>query len=451
MNITTLNTIGLDGVIIKKGGGGTSVASLMTEVTWQELKDLRDSGKLVAGMKYRMIDYDTYASLGGTQSAMHPFDLILTALDEKTLDEKCSAIQSARDVDGYFANSNLTTWEVYYCLDNDISRFAAAAVGGKYITASFDGEVIEGKYFGKYTVEGIEYEGWSATFMGLLELILLTETLTPSLGDIVKVTYSGGSTIIGESTFLSYEEKMAGKGFIYRLVDEAHNDIPYDFKNIMFSRMLTDGKLNTESGTSTFCYTFSSIAEDYTISDHSLMPKDKCVRNTFGEGYDVVFLNGYDDVCKYNIITYANNVTFGSDCSNNKLHQCLMSFFGDNFSSNKADSVIVSCNLGDDFYENIIEGTFSSNTIGEYCTKNKFTRFTSNTMGGNIWECEFTGVSNCTIESSATGYSVARNYHISNLPQDTSVLLKDRNYPTFITINKNNEVKEFTIDDIINI
>ena len=102
----------------------------MINGTWVELKALRDDGKLIAGMKYRMIDYDTYTSQEGTSSAMHPFDLILTALDESHFSEECSAIQSARDVDGYFANSNLGAWKVWYCLDNNISRFSWAAVNG---------------------------------------------------------------------------------------------------------------------------------------------------------------------------------------------------------------------------------------------------------------------------------------------------------------------------------
>ena len=127
MNVVSLNNVSLDGNIIRKGasGGGGNV-SLMTEVTWQELKDLRDNGGLIAGHKYRMIDYDTYTSQEGTQSAMHPFDLILTALDEKTLSEECSAIQSARDVDGYYYNINLKSWDVRYCLDNDTKKYAWA-------------------------------------------------------------------------------------------------------------------------------------------------------------------------------------------------------------------------------------------------------------------------------------------------------------------------------------
>jgi hypothetical protein len=30
-----------------------------SEITWQELKDLKDNGQLVPGRKYRMIDYET--------------------------------------------------------------------------------------------------------------------------------------------------------------------------------------------------------------------------------------------------------------------------------------------------------------------------------------------------------------------------------------------------------
>jgi hypothetical protein len=30
-----------------------------SEITWQELKDLKDNSQLVPGRKYRMIDYET--------------------------------------------------------------------------------------------------------------------------------------------------------------------------------------------------------------------------------------------------------------------------------------------------------------------------------------------------------------------------------------------------------
>ena len=108
---------------LPEGGGEGGSAPMMIEVTWEELVALRDANNLTAGQMYRITDYETMTSKEGSQAAGHPFDIIVTALDNKTLDEKASAIWSARDTEGYFANSNLPAWDVRYCLDNDINRF----------------------------------------------------------------------------------------------------------------------------------------------------------------------------------------------------------------------------------------------------------------------------------------------------------------------------------------
>ena len=105
------------------------VAELMTPVTYEELKTLRDNAELVAGMFYRITDYVTTSIQEATQSAGHQFDIIVRALDEKTLDEEAKAIQSENDE--YFANSNLTGWQVWYTLDNDTSKYAWASENGK--------------------------------------------------------------------------------------------------------------------------------------------------------------------------------------------------------------------------------------------------------------------------------------------------------------------------------
>lgn len=236
------------------GQGGTSVASLMTEVTWQELKDLRDSGKLVAGMKYRMIDYDTYTSQEDTQSAMHPFDLILTALDNKTLSEECSAIQSARDVDGYFAISNLGAWKVWYCLDNDTTRFGW--VVSKGVICSLDGGVLHLDYFGDFEWNGVTYTAYRIDYGKLAGLgassylYALYSNDVPNVGDTPTYVLLDG-TALGEEGFIDQTADMGqmlvvssvsevdGKGVIYRLVDERQNDICYDFKNILISGSYT--------------------------------------------------------------------------------------------------------------------------------------------------------------------------------------------------------------------
>jgi hypothetical protein len=273
----------------------------MVNVTYAELKALRDEGKLIAGQMYRMTDYETTCTWENTQVAGHPFDLVLTALDNKTLDEKCSAIQSARDKDGYFANSNLAAWEVRYCLDNDAERFVWMNADWEYVT-------------------------WV---------------------------------------------DANGKGVIYRLVDEAENDVPYDFKNIMFSRPLTKGKYDAENGVDTFCYTFSCIDEDtYAIEDHSVKEPDYCYNNKLGDRcYDNVFIS-YD--CRCN--------TLGNDCCHNTFQNCMSNVLGDGcafiyFSESTNNTVGNHCydiTFIDTGYDNVLGDGCSNITLGEYCESNTF-------------------------------------------------------------------------------
>ena len=142
------------------------VTDLLIEKTWLELKTLRDSGNLVLGQQYRITDY--VATTNGntnSRSANHPFDIIVTADDERTLNEHARAIMHETVLDfspdtqcevgcfykyngsvykcvtvhtgewnandftaesPYFYGCDLTAWDVWYCLDNDTSRFAWA-------------------------------------------------------------------------------------------------------------------------------------------------------------------------------------------------------------------------------------------------------------------------------------------------------------------------------------
>ena len=271
MNTISLNSISLEGNVIRKdaSSGGGSVP-LMTEVTWQELKDLRDNGQLTAGHKYRMIDYDTYTSQEGTQSAMHPFDLILTALDNKTLSEECSAIQSARDVDGYFANSNLGAWRVWYCLDNDTARFSWAAEKGILIAGADTTTIMCSKlqYSNIVVYDENQNEISGVEFyiaipygkkQGLLMYICIDSNVAVGENPMYMVYYNtndypfelegmsvppqSGIAVIMDIIDVTSVSKsdIVGKGVIYRLIDEEmNNDIYYDFKNIMFKSPYDD-------------------------------------------------------------------------------------------------------------------------------------------------------------------------------------------------------------------
>lgn len=105
-------------------------------------------------MQYRITDYACTTTQENTKSAGHPFDIIVTADSENTLNEKARAIQHEGDT--YFADCDLSAWKIWYCLDNDATRFA-----------------------------------WA--------------------------------------------DSVNGKGVIYRMIDEWNNDVPYDFKNIMYN------------------------------------------------------------------------------------------------------------------------------------------------------------------------------------------------------------------------
>lgn len=66
-------------------------SELMQEVTYSELKNLRDNGELIPGLSYRITDYDCMTSEDYTISAKHKFDIIVTADDEHTLNENARA------------------------------------------------------------------------------------------------------------------------------------------------------------------------------------------------------------------------------------------------------------------------------------------------------------------------------------------------------------------------
>lgn len=117
---------GLQGPRGKTGSKGDpgSIKNVMRSISYSELKELRDSSNLVAGVFYRITDYETITTQANTRSAGHPFDIIVQALDESTLSEDAYAIQ--RDGDEYFANAKLEGWKLKYTIDNDTTRFSWA-------------------------------------------------------------------------------------------------------------------------------------------------------------------------------------------------------------------------------------------------------------------------------------------------------------------------------------
>lgn len=106
----------LDAIVDAIGEGGGGGSSDPVAITYNELKTLRDGGGLTVGGKYRITDYVATTVQEGTQSANHPFDIIVTATAANKLDESASA--ALHQGDDYFANCDLSKWRLMYSLDN---------------------------------------------------------------------------------------------------------------------------------------------------------------------------------------------------------------------------------------------------------------------------------------------------------------------------------------------
>ena len=164
-------TIGDEGDIV------TNVTSPMIEVTYDEIKELRDNSKLIPGYKYRIIDYYCGTTQEGTCSAGHIFDIIVEAITTNELNENARAIN--HDGDTYFADSNLNAWELKYSLDNNGDRFLwAQTVPVSAVTITFNNTEV------------------SSTSLNLGTTATLTATVAPSNASNKTVIWTSSDSTI---------------------------------------------------------------------------------------------------------------------------------------------------------------------------------------------------------------------------------------------------------------
>ena len=142
-------------------GSGGGVADLMVEITYGELKSLRDSGGLVPGMKYRITDYDCVTFQSQTKSAHNQFDVIVTADDERTLNENARAINHKYEVEGernvsYVSMKYGSSHQIYFTSHNGekcVGLLFAQDSDRYYWLTKMEGEFVN--VMSKYT-EGFE-------------------------------------------------------------------------------------------------------------------------------------------------------------------------------------------------------------------------------------------------------------------------------------------------------
>ena len=102
---------------VSKGGGATG----SIKITYKDLKELRDTQKLIPGTYYRIIDYETKVNVYNAKSAGHLFDILVLAIDTNAISKYAYATHTDRDT--YFNDRKLDSWYLEYCLDNDKTKF----------------------------------------------------------------------------------------------------------------------------------------------------------------------------------------------------------------------------------------------------------------------------------------------------------------------------------------
>lgn len=352
--------------IKEKLGPIDSSSNGLTEVTWQELKGLRDNSKLSPGSLYRITDYQCTTTQKNTKSAGHQFDIVLLALsenklaeegwammhdniydvtfadgvtkkcwvyitdeenkvadlvivdtllgyasigydedDELTLDTQNHTATCVFTIDeitdenltyNYFQNSKLEAWKVWYCLDNDKSRFAWADDSVPQIYSN-DDEIWLERDITK------DRDNRFAWYNSGDDITYYTDNMMPRVGEQMYIFVNGwssGGEVGGVKGF--------GRGVIYRLIDEWNNDCPYDFKNIQYKRKVDSINLPTIGNdvNESFFYTFSIVNEDnHEILDASIFAK-KFVNDEQGEGR--CYSNFISSIDEYTADVSTNNI-----------------------------------------------------------------------------------------------------------------------------------------------
>ena len=397
-----------NGISIKGNVISSTVDSLITPITYAELVALRDSSSLVAGMQYRITDYDFTTTEKDTDSAHKLFDIIVTADSESILNE------TARAVHHQYETSEGTLTGAIKLYKTDMNGYADGVDTGDYFLLVGTVEV-DGVTYYRYD----KYEDGANTgryiLLESIDLDSLGVGLDNPLYPVGGGTYGEDGSYMShsEDAIVSYENgtfsddplfardiaswelkytlentkhsSTDGKGTILWMKDEFRNECNYDFINALFkvyeitacakSPSLV-GTYAIKTGDSNITYgTNSKLASTFGAGNHDNIIKydglakivlgNSCSSNTFGND------------CSSN--------TFGNDCSSNTFgNYCYSNTFGNDCSSNTFGNYCYSNTFGNSCQYNIFGNSFQYNIFGNSCQYNTFEiSCSSNTFGNS--------------------------------------------------------------------
>ena len=291
-----------------------ALANQIISITYTDLKTRRDNAQLVPGQQYRITDYQCTTVQENTRAVGHAFDIIVTADDESTINEVARAVKHNGDT--YFAECDLNAWKIWYCLDNDTTRFAwADSANGKGVIYrmidEFDNDI-------PYDFKNIQFKHPNDT-----------------------------------ATYPHYYYTFASDNI------EDNTDCSLDISNACYSNTIKNN------------LSMEGINEHPMILNQIIFIGKACFCNVFG--YDCNS-NSFGGFCAYN--TFGNGCgsnSLGSNCFANTSGDGFRSnTFGDNCVDNIFGDICFDNTFGNDCRDNSLGNNCQYNTFGNGCNDNTF-------------------------------------------------------------------------------
>ena len=329
-------------------------------VSHAELVALRNGGELRPGHRYRITDFvTTVANDAEARSAGHPFDIIVLATAADTLSEEARAIANENYAE-YFATANLSAWKVWYCLDNDTTRFqwADEANGRGVIYRLID----EWQNDCPYDFKNVQFKRYRASANGNLKNVINGQYYAYN-GYMTGVEIENTNDFRWAYTFTLIDDDGQWRDYsITKDVHDAGTDWGY-FKQFKIGRCEYNHIRNSYTAVTVDenCYRalmLNNIVLIVGIDDTGLSGEMQL--NTFGDGnYNMTLKdnpeqNHFGNKCYNNIVGSFGN-TLGNGCSSNTFgNSCSWNSFGNDCAGNS---------FGNDCW---------NNTFGNYCYSNTF-------------------------------------------------------------------------------
>lgn len=346
-----------------------SVAGL-EKITYADLVAKRNSNTLTPGSQYRITDYVCTTTQSESRAVSHPFDVIVIADSEGTLNENARAC--LHDGDNYYSaeghEAYLEAWKLKYCIDNDTDRFGwADANNGKGIIyymkddrgneCPYDFKQIQFKR----TIDDVDTWFYTFSFNNDESIEDFSIVKINVVINEENVVHMCNNNIIALLTYNpdENEEYYGSKQFLNNIV----------FKNTFgnascCANTFGDGCCHNTFGNNCCHNTFGNDCCANTFGDdcgHNTFGNN-CYANTFGDNF---YYNTFRDECQSN--------TFGNDCQSNTFGDgCCSNTFGDHCYSNTFGYECFSNTFGDKYYFNTFGDECYSNTFGDNCYYNIF-------------------------------------------------------------------------------